>query len=102
MTLKFKLDVEFEEKSADGRDVRCIVTQEGNKFISNQTAKKDGEKSTEVVREFIGDEMIQKSKVVGSNIVCTLTFKKCPEKSSEPGPAQLGKKNSSQRNTSIF
>ena len=102
MKLKFKLDVEFEEKSPDGRDVRCIVTQEGNKFISNQTAKKDGEKSTEVVREFIGDEMIQKSKVVGSNIVCTLTFKKQPEKASEPGPAQLGKKNSSQRNTSIF
>ena len=93
--------MEFEEKSPDGRDVRCIVTQEGNKFISNQTAKKDGEKSTEVVREFIGDEMIQKSKVVGSFTVCTQIFKKCPEKSSELGPAQLGK-NSTQRFTSIF
>lgn len=101
MKLKFKLDVEFEEKSPDGRDVRCIVTQEGNKFISNQTAKKDGEKSTEVVREFIGDEMIQKSKVVGSNIVCTQKFEKYPEKSSELGPAQLGK-NSTQRFTSVF
>ena len=101
MKLKFKLDVEFEEKSPDGRDVRCIVTQEGNKFISKQTAKKDGEKSTEVVREFIGDEMIQKSKVVGSNIVCTLTFKKCPEKSPDLGPAQIGKK-STQRFTSNF
>jgi hypothetical protein len=101
MKLKFKLDVEFEEKSPDGRDVRCIVTQEGNKFISNQTAKKDSEKSTEVVREFIGDEMIQKSKVVGSNIVCTQIFAKYPEKSSELEPAQLVK-NSTQRFTSIF
>ena len=101
MKLKFKLDVEFEEKSPDGRDVRCIVTQEGNKFISKQTAKKDGAKSTEVVREFIGDEMIQKSKVVGSNTVCTQRFEKYPEKSSELAPANPVK-NSTQRFTSNF
>merc|ERR1712170_228455 len=76
MELKFELGKEFEETTADGRDVKAIVTQEGNKFISVQTAKKDGEKSTEITREFKGDEMIQSSKVIGSDLVCTQVFKK--------------------------
>merc|ERR1719464_433449 len=62
MELKFKLGEEFDEKSPDGRDVKAIVTQEGDKFISVQTAKKEGEKSTEIIREFKGDEMIATSK----------------------------------------
>ena len=45
-------------------------------LISVQTAKKEGEKSTEIVREFKGDEMIQTSKVIGSDLVCTQVFKK--------------------------
>ena len=36
MELKFKLGVEFDEKSPDGRDVKAIVTQEGDKFISSE------------------------------------------------------------------
>merc|ERR1739838_1128847 len=64
MELKFKLGVEFDEKSPDGRDVKAIVTQEGDKFISVQTAKKEGEKSTEIIREFKGDEMIATSKCI--------------------------------------
>merc|ERR1712184_37881 len=76
MELKFKLGVEFDEKSPDGRDVKAIVTQEGDKFISVQTAKKEGEKSTEIIREFKGDEVIQTSKVIGSDLVCTQVLKK--------------------------
>ena len=76
MELKFKLGEEFDEKSPDGRDVRAIVTQEGDKFISVQTAKKEGEKSTEIIREFKGDEMIATSKCIGSDLVCTQVFKK--------------------------
>ena len=76
MELKFKLGEEFDEKSPDGRDVKAIVTQEGDKFISVQTAKKEGEKSTEIIREFKGDEMIATSKCIGSDLVCTQVFKK--------------------------
>ena len=36
MELKFKLAVEFDEKSPDGREVKAIVTQEGDKFISSE------------------------------------------------------------------
>ena len=46
MELKFKLGEEFDEKAPDGRDVRAVVTKEGDSFISVQTAKKEGEKST--------------------------------------------------------
>ena len=46
MELKFKLGEEFDEKAPDGRDVRAVVTKEGDSFISIQTAKKEGEKST--------------------------------------------------------
>ena len=76
MELKFKLGEEFDEKSPDGRDVRAIVTKEGDSFVSTQTAKKDGEKSTKVVREFKGDEVIQTSTIVGSDLVCIQVFKR--------------------------
>ena len=66
MELKFELGKEFEETTADGRDVKAIVTQEGNKFISIQTAKKEGEKSTRVVCEFTDTEVIQTMEVIGT------------------------------------
>ena len=76
MELSFKLDVEFDEKSPDGRDVKAKVTKEGDSFVSIQNAKKEGEKSTKIVREFKNDEMIQTSQVIGSSLVCTQIFKK--------------------------
>ena len=76
MELKFKLGEEFDEKSPDGREVTAKVTKEGDSFISIQNAKKAGEKSTKIVREFKGDEMIQTSEVIGSSLVCTQVFKK--------------------------
>merc|ERR1711981_1276989 len=76
MELKFKLGEEFDEKSPDGRDVTAKVTKEGDSFISIQNAKKAGEKSTKIVREFKGDEVIVTSEVIGSSVVCTQVFKK--------------------------
>ena len=76
MELKFKLGEEFDEKSPDGREVRAIVTKEGDSFISIQTAKKEGEKSTKITRQFDGDGMVCTSQVIGSDLVCTQTFKK--------------------------
>jgi len=76
MELKFKLNEEFDEKSPDGRDVKAKVTKEGDSFISIQNAVKEGEKSTKIVREFKGDEVIQTSTIVGCDLVCTQVFKK--------------------------
>lgn len=76
MELKFKLGEEFEEKTPDGRDVTAVVTKEGDSFISVQNAKKETEKSTKVIREFKGDEIIVTSTVMGSDLVCTQVFKK--------------------------
>ena len=76
MELKFKLDVEFDEKTPDGRDVKAIVKMEDNKLVSIQTAKKDGEASTKAVREFNGDEVIQTMEIIGKDVTCVQKFKR--------------------------
>merc|ERR1712055_1029478 len=42
MELKFKIGEEFDENTPDGRDVTAKVTHDGNKFICEQKAKKEG------------------------------------------------------------
>merc|ERR1711874_419191 len=77
MELKFKVGEEFDENTPDGREVTAIVTLEGNSFVSVQKAKKDGQKSTKVVREFVGDECISTSTVDGvADLVCVQKFKR--------------------------
>ncbi len=76
MELKFRLNEEFDESTPDGREVKAIVTQEGNKFISTQTAKKEGVKSTKTVREFLDDKVVQTMEITGTDIVCTQEFKR--------------------------
>merc|ERR1719402_1462354 len=78
MELKFKLGEKFEETTPDGREVEAIVTHEDNKFISIQKAKKVGQKSTKVIREFNGDEVVQTMTFIGSDegIVCVQKFKR--------------------------
>ena len=39
---------EFDETTPDGRDVTAKVTLDGNKLVTEQKAKKDGQKSTKV------------------------------------------------------
>ena len=39
---------EFDETTPDGRDVTAKVTHDGNKLVTEQKAKKDGQKSTKV------------------------------------------------------
>ena len=46
------------------------------RFISIQTAKKEGEKSTKVVREFTDNEVIQTMEVIGTDVVCVQKFKR--------------------------
>jgi fatty acid-binding protein 3 len=77
MELKFELGKEFEETTADGREVTAVVTLEGNKLITVQKAKKAGEKSTKSVREFNGDEVIQTMTIDGvDDLVCVQKFKR--------------------------
>ena len=76
MELKFKIGEAFDETTPDGREVSAMVTLEGNKFISEQTAKKSGQKSTKTVREFTGSECIVTMTIIGSDVVCVQRFKK--------------------------
>ena len=76
MELKFKIGEAFDETTPDGREVSAMVTLEGNKFISEQTAKKAGQKSTKTVREFTGSECIVTMTIIGSDVVCVQKFKK--------------------------
>ena len=80
--LTFKLNQELKGKSPDGRNAKTKVTKEGDRFICIQSALKQGEKSTKIVREFQGDEVIQTSTIIGSDLVCTQVFKKLVPKTS--------------------
>ena len=74
MELKFKLGEEFDEKTPDGRDVRALVTKEGDELITVQTAKKEGEKSTKSTRKFFDDKCVLTIEIIGTDTVCTQTF----------------------------
>merc|ERR1711982_281885 len=65
---------EFDEKTPDGREVTSIVTQEGDKLICKQTAKKDSEASTISTREFFDDKCVLHIEIVGKGVSCTQTF----------------------------
>lgn len=52
-SITFKLGVEFEEETPDGRKVQSVITQDGNKLIHIQK----GEKETTIIREFSEDEV---------------------------------------------
>eukprot|EP00092_Neocalanus_flemingeri_P021747 GFUD01023590.1.p1 GENE.GFUD01023590.1~~GFUD01023590.1.p1 ORF type:complete len:154 (-),score=40.58 GFUD01023590.1:79-495(-) len=78
MELKFKVGEEFEETTADGRDVRAIAKVEGGKFVIVQKAKKAGQASTHTVRELNGpNELIYTLRIEGNNsLVCVQKFKR--------------------------
>eukprot|EP00092_Neocalanus_flemingeri_P018261 GFUD01019762.1.p1 GENE.GFUD01019762.1~~GFUD01019762.1.p1 ORF type:complete len:157 (+),score=40.25 GFUD01019762.1:55-471(+) len=78
MELKFKIGEEYEESTADGRQVSSLVTFEDGKIVTVQKAKKDGQKSTKSTREMNGaDEMIYTLTVDGvADLVCVQKFKR--------------------------
>ncbi|XP_068218255.1 sodium/calcium exchanger regulatory protein 1 [Palaemon carinicauda] len=62
--IKFKLDEEFEETTADGRVVKSTIKLDGNKLIHNQVGDKEKkEKDSLLTREFTDTEMIMECKV---------------------------------------
>lgn len=48
-SITFKLNEEFDEETADGRKVKSIITQDGNKLLHTQKSDK---LETTIVREF--------------------------------------------------
>lgn len=69
--IKFEIGKEFEESRMDGKTVKSVVTQEGNKLIQTQF----GDKEVKIVREFNGDEL----KTVASvgDVVSTRIYNRC-------------------------
>ena len=68
-SITFKLGEEFEEDTPDGRKVKAVITQDGNKLIHIQK----GEKETTIIREFSEDEVKMVSStesVLGGWLLC--------------------------------
>ena len=68
-TISFKLGVEFEEETADGRKVTTKITMDGDTFTQEQF----GDKPTTIVREFKADELITTCAI--GDIKCVRTYK---------------------------
>ncbi|XP_013375168.1 PREDICTED: fatty acid-binding protein, heart [Chinchilla lanigera] len=69
--INFDLGVEFDEKTADDRNVKSIVTLDGGKLVHVQ--KWDGQEST-LVRELIDGKLILT--LTHGNAVCVRTYEK--------------------------
>ncbi|XP_054279821.1 fatty acid-binding protein, muscle-like isoform X2 [Macrosteles quadrilineatus] len=67
--IKFRLGEEFEEETPDGRKVKSIITQDGNKLIHIQK----GAKESKIIREFTNDEV--KMLLTVDDITCTRVYK---------------------------
>ena len=48
----FLKGVEFDEKTADGRECKTTVTKDGDTMITMQKAQKKGQKDVKVIRKF--------------------------------------------------
>lgn len=66
--ISFELGKEFDEETLDGRNVKSVVTLEGNKLIHKQ----GGDPSSEIIREFTDTEMIATMKV--GTVTCTRKY----------------------------
>ena len=58
-SIKFQPGVEFTETRADGVEVPCVITFDGNKMIHEQK----GDKPVTIIRVFNGDELFLTCKV---------------------------------------
>ncbi|XP_017062171.1 fatty acid-binding protein, muscle [Drosophila ficusphila] len=67
--ISFKLGEEFDEETLDGRNVKSIITLDGNKLTQEQK----GDKPTTIVREFNDGELIT-TLTIGS-VKCVRVYK---------------------------
>ncbi|XP_055299743.1 fatty acid-binding protein, muscle-like [Sitodiplosis mosellana] len=68
-TIEFELGKEFDEKTLDDRNVKSVITMEGNKLIQRQ----GGDPPSTLIREFGDKEMIATMTV--NNVVCTRKYR---------------------------
>jgi len=66
--ISFELGKEFDEETLDGRNVKSVITLEGNKLIHKQ----GGDPPSEIVRDFSEKEMVATMKV--KDVVCTRKY----------------------------
>lgn len=66
--ISFELGKEFDEETLDGRNVKSVMTFEGDKLIQKQ----GGEPSSEIIREFTENGMVATMKI--KDVVCTRKY----------------------------
>lgn len=66
--ITFELGKEFDEETLDGRNVKSVVTLEGDKLIHKQ----GGEPESTIIREFTDKDMVATMTV--GNVVCTRKY----------------------------
>ncbi|XP_037071640.1 sodium/calcium exchanger regulatory protein 1-like [Pollicipes pollicipes] len=75
--IKFKLDVPFEEETADGRKVQATMTMDGNTLVHEQKGNKEKEEKDSVLkRTFDGDTMTLTCTV--DDVTATRVYKRTP------------------------
>jgi len=67
-TISFKLGEEFDEETLDGREVKSIITLEGNKLVQKQ----GGTPESTIIREFDGNNMVATMTV--GDVTCTRKY----------------------------
>ncbi|KAF0765379.1 MPA13 allergen-like isoform X1 [Aphis craccivora] len=70
-SIAFKLNEEFDEETPDGRKVKSLIVQDGNKLIHTQ--KCDKHNDTTIVREFEPEQL--KMVLTVDDITCTRIYK---------------------------
>ena len=73
--IEFELGVEFDETTADGREVTSIMELQGNTLIQTQTSNSGGRNST-VIREFLGDTVKVTYNVDGWALSCVQIYER--------------------------
>ncbi|XP_055326342.1 fatty acid-binding protein, muscle-like [Sitodiplosis mosellana] len=68
-TIEFELGKEFDETTLDGRDVKSVITLDGNKL----THEMSGDPPSTIIREF-GDKEMNATMTV-KNVVCTRKYR---------------------------
>lgn len=67
--IEFELDKEFDEETLDGRQVKSVMTLEGNKL----TQKQGGTPPSTIIREFGKDEMT--ATMIVNDVTCTRKYR---------------------------
>ena len=75
--MTFEIGKAFDETTPDGREVTCIASVEGNKFIIIQNAKHEDEKSTKLIREFTDEGCTMTIELLADeDVVCIQRFER--------------------------